>query len=71
MYKANPSFLQILTVPKLFYRCEIRVDIDGICKELTQIWNFKDTINLEKELIVNMVACAVLNPGKNLIAFCP
>jgi hypothetical protein len=60
-----------LTVPNFFFRREIRADIDGIRKELTQIWNFKDTIDLEKKLIVNTVACAVLNPGKNLIAFCP
>jgi hypothetical protein len=48
------------------YRDNIRVEGEVIRSKLTQKWQTGECFDLEKALVVNTVACAILNPSKDL-----
>jgi hypothetical protein len=49
----------------------IRVEGEAIKKKITENWEKGRTFELEAALVVNTVACAILNPSKdpNIVYF--
>ena len=49
----------------------IRVEGEAIKKKITENWEKGHTFELEAALVVNTVACAILNPSKdpNIVYF--